>query len=97
MEEQNYSTWVLIQTISNIVNMDMGDPLAWFFPWKVLMYGFFFPFLFGNYAFSWSGLNLGRISMWTNGFIKNSENNMMHLIPCVTQNVEGGAWSKWGA
>ena len=35
--------------------------------------------------------------MFTNGFVKNSENNMLHLIPCVTQNMEKGAWNKWGA
>ena len=52
--------------------MDMGDPLAWFYPWKIAMY----VFVFLNYPFSWSGLNLGRISMWTNGYIKNDVNNM---------------------
>ena len=93
MAEQNYSSFALIQTISNVVNMDMGDPLAWFFPWKFAMY----VLVFGNYLFSWSGLNGGRISMWTNGYVKNYENDMAMLIPCVTQNVEKGAWSEWGA
>ena len=75
----------------------MGDPIAWFWPWKVAMYLFVFPFLFGNYPWSWSGLNLGRVSMWTNGYIKNFENDMLHMIPCITQNVPKGAWSTWGA
>ena len=93
MEEANFSMWVLLQLISNIVNMDMGDPLAWFFPWKLAMY----VFVFLNYPFSWSGLNLGRISMWTNGYVKNAANNMGKLIPCISQNMKKGAWSEWGA
>ena len=72
MAEQDYSSFTLIQTISNAVNMDMGDPLAWFWPWKLAMY----IFVFLNYPFAWSGLNGGRISMWTNGYVKNAENQM---------------------
>ena len=72
MAEQDYSSFTLIQTIANVVNMDMGDPLAWFWPWKIAMY----IFAFLNYPFAWSGLNGGRISMWTNGYVKNAENQM---------------------
>jgi hypothetical protein len=78
---------------TNLVNMDNGDALTWVPLWKLFAY----TILLLNYPFSWSGLNLGRISMFTNGFVKNSENNMLHLIPCVTQNMEKGAWNKWGA
>jgi hypothetical protein len=73
--------------------MDMGDPLAWFYPWKIAMY----VFVFLNYPFSWSGLNLGRISMWTNGYVKNDINNMTRLIPCVAQNMDKGSWNEWAA
>ena len=72
----------------------MGDPLAWFWPWKNFMY---IIFVFLNYPFSWSGLNLGRISMWTNGYIKNNVNNMQRLIPCVAQKMEKGSWNDWAA
>jgi len=48
--------------------MDMGDPLTpiplWI-PFKYL-------FLFLNWPWAWSGLNVGRVSMWTNGYIKNN-------------------------
>ena len=73
--------------------MDMGDPLAWFWPWK----SFVWIFVFLGYPFSWSGLNLGRISMWTNGYIKNDVNNMQRLIPCVAQKMEKGSWNDWAA
>lgn len=79
--------------ISNSANMEFGDPIAWIPGWKLFAY----LFLFLNYPWSWSGLNMGRISMWSNGFVKNSENNMIHLVPCITQNMEKGAWNAWGA
>jgi hypothetical protein len=54
--------------ISNIYNMDMGDPLTPIPLWLPFKY----IFLFLNWPFAWSGLNVGRISMWTNGYIKNN-------------------------
>ena len=35
--------------------------------------------------------------MWTNGYVKNEINMMLHLVPCVSQNMEGGAWNEWAA
>ena len=72
-------------------NMDSGDPLTWFPLWEI-------PVVFIlRYPFALSGNNAGRISMWSLGYIKNFINDLMHLIPCVTQNMTNGAWNKWGA
>lgn len=70
--EASYSSFTLIQLITNVYNMDMGDPLIWVPGWIIIKY----TLLLLNYPFAFSGLNVGRISMWTNGYIANDINMM---------------------
>ena len=92
-QEAAFSTMTLVQLITNVYNMDMGDPLIWVPGWIFVKY--FLMFL--NWPFAFAGLNAGRISMWTNGYIANDINMMRQLIPCVSQNMEKGAWNDWAA
>ena len=64
-QEAAFSTMTLIQLISNVYNMDMGDPFIWVPFWLPIKYIFFFF----NWPWAFSGLNVGRISMWTNGYL----------------------------
>ena len=83
----------LIQLISNVYNMDMGDPFIWVPFWLPIKYIFFFL----NWPWAFTGDNVGRISMWTNGYLKNDVNMMRMMIPCVAQNMDKGAWNDWAA